>query len=193
MTNDYQFDLIIQDALEHRAPELLRGLDHDAHLWIRAQIWQESRFNPLAKSPAGARGLMQLMPATAFELGVENIVDPVENIFAGVTYLGKQWGRLSEIPDPFERMRFALASYNGGRGYVNMAMVIAREAEGLAGSYYGWIEDGHPAGNFQRWDYSSRFLYDPRCIVHGRHPDHQQMTDYVALIEKRTDYYRGLN
>src|SRR5262249_7929666 len=54
---------------------------------VRAVIQVESAFNPFARSPKGALGLMQLMPATIRDYGVHNPFDPVENIRAGVAYL----------------------------------------------------------------------------------------------------------
>lgn len=189
--NEIKYDLIIRDAVEKHFPELLQGLGAIAHLWIRAQIWQESRMNPLAVSPAGARGLMQLMPETAVGIGIKNVFDPVDNITGGVRYMAQQWRHLDEVPDQVERLRFALASYNGGRGYINMAFVLAREAQGLAGSHTGWRLDGRPAGDFQYWSFTKAFLSDSRCIVRGRHPDYMQIRDYVSKIEERYLYYRS--
>jgi soluble lytic murein transglycosylase-like protein len=72
----------------------------------------ESAFKPMAVSPKGASGLMQLMPETAARFGVKNIFDTRENISAGVRYL--RW-----LLDRFGGdLRLALAGYNAGEGAV---------------------------------------------------------------------------
>lgn len=76
---------------------------------IRSIILQESYGKPEAKSKAGARGLMQLMPATAKELGVKNITDPRENIMGGTKYIAEQLKRFGNI-------EAALSGYNAGPG-----------------------------------------------------------------------------
>lgn len=77
---------------------------------LRAVAWTESRGNNAAVSPKGARGVMQLMPATAAELGVDPN-DPIANINGGAAYLAQQLATFHDVP-------LALAAYNAGPGAV---------------------------------------------------------------------------
>ena len=95
-------DLIIEAA---------RIYDLDPRL-IRSVVQVESAFNPMAVSPAGAKGLMQLRPILARELRVHNPFDPRQNIMGGARHLR----RLLDMHEG--DIRLALASYNAGPGNV---------------------------------------------------------------------------
>lgn len=93
---------------------------------IAAMVYQESHFDPDARSMTGVEGLMQLTKITAEELGVSDRTDPEQAIWGGVKYLNKLYKRYSEAGDP-DRMLITLASYNVGRGHILDAQKIARE------------------------------------------------------------------
>ena len=79
---------------------------------VDAIAWQESRYNPRAISRAGALGVMQLMPETARQLGVQNPHDVHQNVVGGTAYLRQQLERFgNNVP-------LALAAYNAGPGAV---------------------------------------------------------------------------
>ena len=80
---------------------------------VRAVVQVESAFNPRARSPKGAMGLMQLMPATARQYSVMDAFNPAENIRAGVAYLRSLLDRYSNDEE------LALAAYNAGPGAVD--------------------------------------------------------------------------
>ncbi|WP_269915024.1 lytic transglycosylase domain-containing protein [Acinetobacter sp. HY1485] len=101
--NKNAFDAIIKDAAQQHG--LAEGL-------IKAVMHTESGFNTSARSPVGAQGLMQLMPATAKRFNVFNSFDPQQNIHGGAKYLSFLLKRFKG------NMSLALAAYNAGEGNV---------------------------------------------------------------------------
>lgn len=95
---------------------------------LAAQCHQESGFDPQATSWAGAKGLMQLMPSTAKQFGVmgDDIFNPEKNIAVACRYIRLLNVSFKDIADPFERIHFVLAAYNGGALHVRDAMTLAR-------------------------------------------------------------------
>ncbi len=143
-------DLIRQNAERH-------GVSADL---VRAVIQAESNFNRYAVSPKGAMGLMQLMPATARDLGVRDPFLPSENIRGGVAYLA---GLLRRFNQDVEH---ALAAYNAGaarvdqykgvppyretQNYVKRITGATRTAKRPVPVMYKWIElvNGQPAARY---------------------------------------------
>ena len=106
-------DFITQASEKHQV---------DAAL-IRAVIHAESAFNPSARSPVGAQGLMQLMPGTAKDLGVTNSLDPEQNINGGAKYLAQMLATFDND------IALATAAYNAGPNAVKKYNVIPPYAE----------------------------------------------------------------
>lgn len=103
-------------------------IDWDWRL-LASLIYQESRFNPMAQSWAGAKGLMQLMPSVAGRFNVPDRTDPQENIRGGVEFLDWLDQRLKKrgIKDEEARLKFILASYNVGMGHILDARRLAKK------------------------------------------------------------------
>jgi len=112
---------IVPQLYAAKVAELAHRYDLSPSL-IEALVWQESRWRADARSPVGARGLAQLMPGTARDLGV-NPDDPFANLEGGARYLRAQIDRFG---GDIER---ALAAYNAGPGRVERAGGIPRIRE----------------------------------------------------------------
>lgn len=152
---------------------------------MAAQCYQESTFDPKARSWAGACGLMQIMPGTADHLGLprNKMYDPEANIAAAGKYLQELSGYFNDIRDRKERVNFVLASYNGGYHHIRDAMALAQKH----------------GRNPQRWREVSEFVLKLRQPEYYRDPivRHGYMrgnetVDYVEKIQLRYDQYRGV-
>jgi hypothetical protein len=115
------------------------GLDP---LLVHSVIRAESNYNPYAISPKGAEGLMQLIPSTAKQYGVQNAFDPEQNIEGGIRYL-------KYLQSLFSDERLVLAAYNAGEGAVAKYGWIPPYAETQdyvykVGRYYGLARREQP-------------------------------------------------
>ncbi|MBS3743349.1 MAG: transporter substrate-binding domain-containing protein [Wenzhouxiangellaceae bacterium] len=98
-------------------------------LMIAAQGYQESRLDHSVVSPAGAVGVMQLLPATAADMGIDDITDLESNVLAGARYVRYLIDNFFSAPqiDSTNRLLFALAAYNGGPGRIRRLRRLADE------------------------------------------------------------------
>jgi len=118
--------------LETRLPRYRKLIETTAERYgfdwrlIAAQIYQESHFNPAAKSHAGANGLMQLTKTVARKFDVRHILNPRENVEAGVHHLKDMYDHFDQAVGD-DRMFIALAAYNVGQGHIWDAKNLARQ------------------------------------------------------------------
>ena len=152
---------------------------------MAAQCYQESTFDPKAKSWAGAQGLMQIMPSTADMLGLprDKIYDPESNIAAAAKYLGQLEAKFKDIPDRYNKQNFVLASYNGGYNHIRDAMALTEKH----------------GGNKHSWDDVSQYVlklanpqfYGDPVVKYG-YMRGSETEDYVRKIRQRWQSYKGV-
>lgn len=149
---------------------------------LASQIYQESQFDPSAKSWVGAGGLMQLMPKIAKKYGVTNIRNPRQNITAGVGYLrwlNEYW---KEIPDSLERMKFILASYNAGLGHVQDARRLAEKNDKDPNQWDQNVADFMLKKSQEKY-------YNDEVVQYG-YCRGEEPVNYVSEIFARYDHYQ---
>lgn len=171
-------------AYDHLFKKFAPTARFDWHL-MAAQCYQESCFDPQARSWAGACGLMQIMPSTADHLGLPRLMiyDPESNIAASARYLAELSQSFSDISNTTEKLKFVLASYNGGTRHIRDAMALAKK--------YGYSP--------YRWDDVSVFVlklqqpaYYNDPIVKNGYMRGSETANYVARIYNRWMEYRGM-
>ena len=124
---------------------------------ISAVIYQESHFNPKARSFTGVRGMMQLTLNTAREMGIKNRLDPKQSIMGGVKYLKKLYKRYDSAKDP-DRLLISLASYNVGHGHILDAQKIANQ-RGLDPNSWSALQEILPLLRYPKYYKETRYGY----------------------------------
>ncbi len=104
---------------------------------LAALAYQESHWNPNATSPTGVRGMMMLTHPTALQMGITNRLDANQSINGGARYIAKQIRHAPKrVKGMSERIKFALAGYNVGRGHIYDAILLGKK---LGYDPYLWV------------------------------------------------------
>lgn len=156
-------------------------IDWDWRL-VASVAYQESQFKPNRESWAGAQGLMQIMPATAKELGVLNPSDPNQSMRGGTKYLKQMLDSHKKVKDSIQRIKFALASYNCGLYHVKDAQKLAKN-QGLNPQV--WDDNVELA----LLDLSYPEHYNKPMIKYG-YVRGQEPYNYVKEIFERYEHYK---
>lgn len=149
---------------------------------LASLIYQESRFKPAAKSWAGAKGLMQVMPTTAKGLGIKDRTDPKQSLKGGSRYLEQLYDEFTNVEDSVQRIKFAMASYNCGLGHVLDAQRLAEKR-----NLNPHIWDGNVEKMILALSYPQN--YNQEGIRHGYVRGMEPYT-YVKQIFKRYNHYK---
>ena len=126
------FQRKVRDDLPKWQPMLEQVAEEYQMDWrlLAAMAYQESHWNPNARSHTGVRGMMMLTRATASELGVEDRTDPLQSLRGGARFFKNLLRRLpSDIEEP-DRTLLALAAYNIGMGHLEDARIMTQRAGG---------------------------------------------------------------
>ncbi len=158
-----------------------REYDFDWQL-IAAQMFEESRFDPRAKSFAGAIGLMQVMPRTgkAFGVPATSLILPDSGTHAGVMYLRHVHGYIEDGETLDDQLWFALAAYNAGFGHLDDARRLTASMGGNPNVWFGEVEQYMPLLAQRKYHRQSQYGYC-RC---------SEPVNYVRRIRERERAYR---
>jgi membrane-bound lytic murein transglycosylase F len=144
-------------ALEDRLPLYMEPIIEAAQeynidpLLLTALIYQESHFDPQARSKTGVRGLLQITMDTADFLGVQDRLDPGESILGGAKYLNFLMEHVQETgAGSWDKWFFTLAAYNQGLGHLYDAMTLARRKEK---NHLSWaqVKEVYPLLSYKRY------------------------------------------
>ncbi len=130
---DYSDALVFAKRVKSRLPKWKDSLQTAADktdldwLLLAALSYQESHWNPKAKSPTGVRGFMMLTRSTAKEMKVKNRLNPKQSIRGGTEYFKKLLNRIPDTVEGQDRLWFALAAYNAGYGHLRDARKLTQQ------------------------------------------------------------------
>lgn len=147
--------------------------------------YQESRFKVNVSSWAGAVGLMGLMPRTAAVYNVvgDDLRNPEKNIMAGARYIKYLTKVFNYIPDPEERIKFVLGSYNGGAGHISDARALVKK---YGGDPNIWND------NVEKYiDLKSKPEYYNDPVVKYGYLRGKEVVNYVAQVTQRWKKYKS--
>ncbi|HLR17185.1 MAG TPA: membrane-bound lytic murein transglycosylase MltF [Alcanivoracaceae bacterium] len=150
---------------------------------LAAVSYQESHWNPNARSPTGVRGMMMLTNNTARELGVTNRLDPTQSIHGGARYLAQLRDRLPDSITEPDRTWIALAAYNVGLGHVYDARTLTRNM-GLNPDSWFDLRAVLPKLSQPRYYRNLRYGY-----ARGGEPVHfiRRIRNYEDILQKQLD------
>jgi len=137
--------------------------------------YQESHWDPDARSPTGVRGIMMLTTSTAEYLGIENRTDPQQSIQGGAKYIKKLIKRIPKQIEEPDRTWFALAAYNVGLGHLEDARIITQQ-RGDNPNAWSDVKESLPLLSRQKWYKKTKHGY-----ARGREP--------VRYVEFIRSYY----
>ena len=186
--------LTFSQAVERRLPkyqELIQQIAKEYNIdWrlLAAVSYQESYWNPKARSPTGVRGIMMLTLPTAKEMGIKNRLDAEQSFRGGARYYNKIHRRLPERVKEPDRSWFALAAYNVGMGHLEDARIITQQRGGDPDKWAD-VKDSLPLLRKRSWYRNTKYGYargdEPVGYVHNiRH--YYNLLNWDEVAKNRT-------
>ncbi|WP_198265671.1 transporter substrate-binding domain-containing protein [sulfur-oxidizing endosymbiont of Gigantopelta aegis] len=146
---------------------------------IAAQVNKESKFNPKAKSWAGAKGLLQVMPRTAREVGIKDLDKAENGLRAGLKYMDWLNSQISDELPADVQFWFILSAYNAGLGHLKDARILAKQQGLNPNRWFGNVEQAFLMLSKPKYHKKARYGY-----VRGTEP-----VAYVKKIQALYELY----
>ena len=183
---DYVDTKVFQNAIHKKYPKFRSMFEeaakrHDLDpILLAAHGYQESYWNPRAKSPTGVRGMMMLTLPTARSLGIKSRLAPYENIMGGAKHFSWLLEKFDDAVKHPDRSWLALAAYNVGRGHLHDAQNLARR---LGKSPHEWSDIKEVLPLLSQKKYYKTLTYG---YARGREPVRyvQRIRNYRDIMEK---------